>query len=164
MALDLQTDLKNVPLSVRRTIEAELTKRIYDAALPFLGEGQTLSMLNAAIDEAAREAGRAFAAKAPGGQPCLEHFAQVLDLWQAGGALILADIERGPETLNFTVTQCRYMEIYREMGLPTVLHGTLSCRRDEAFAAGYSRKLFLERPQIISAGAPSCLFRFRWLP
>ena len=157
----MAADLTNVKLNARRTIEAELAHRIFTAALSTLSEAGALSILNTAIDAAAREAGQAFAAKAPNG-PSLAHFAQVLDLWQAGGALSITDIRQGDDSLDFTVTRCGYMEMYHEMGLPTVLHATLSCRRDAAFAAGYSPHLRLERPQTISEGAPGCLFRFRW--
>lgn len=155
-------DLSSIPLKSRRAIEAELAMRVYLAALPRLGEVAALELLNAAIDQAAFEAGRAFAAKAPGGAPSLAHFSGVLDLWQAGGALAIEGIELGAESLNFRVVRCGYMELYAEMGLPKALHATLSCRRDAAFAAGYSPKLLLDRPEIISAGAPACLFRFRW--
>jgi hypothetical protein len=158
----MAVDLTNVKLNERRAIEAELAKRIFDAALPTLGQAGALALLNTAIDQAATEAGQAFAAKAPDG-PSLAHFAQVLDLWQAGGALTLADIRQDADKLDFTVTRCGYMEMYGEMGLPAVLHATLSCRRDAAFAAGYSQNLRLERPQTISEGAPGCIFRFRWM-
>lgn len=156
-------DLSTIPLNSRRAIEAELALRIYSAALPRLGETAALELLNAAIDDAARAAGKAFAAKAPGGIPSLAHFSGVLDLWQAGGALTIQDIERGPNNLAFRVSRCGYMEMYREMGLPATLYATLSCRRDAAFAEGYSPNLTLDRPEIISGGAPACLFRFRWL-
>ncbi|OIN99681.1 MAG: hypothetical protein AUJ49_10740 [Desulfovibrionaceae bacterium CG1_02_65_16] len=158
----MPVDVGNVPMNARRAIEAELAKRIFEAALPSLGEAGALAILNAAIDGAAFEAGRAFAAKAPGGAPSLEHFAGVLDLWRAGGALDIADIKRTDETLGFTVTRCGYMEMYAEMGLPRELFATLSCRRDAAFATGYSPKLSLERPKTISEGAACCLFRFLW--
>ncbi len=155
-------DLSSIPLKSRRAIEAELTFRIYSAALPRLGEAAALEILNAAIDQAAYEAGQAFAAKAPGGTPSLAHFSAVLDLWQAAGALGIEDVEQGPDTLSFRVVRCGYMEMYAQMGLPNALHATLSCRRDAAFAEGYSSKLLLDRPEVISGGAPACLFRFRW--
>ncbi|HWR04680.1 MAG TPA: L-2-amino-thiazoline-4-carboxylic acid hydrolase, partial [Humidesulfovibrio sp.] len=90
------------------------------------------------------------------------HFSGVLELWQAGGALTIEGIELEAESLDFRVVRCGYMEMYAQMGLPKALHATLSCRRDAAFAAGYSPKLLLDRPEVISAGAPACLFRFRW--
>ncbi|MBI5520438.1 MAG: L-2-amino-thiazoline-4-carboxylic acid hydrolase [Desulfovibrio sp.] len=158
----MAAELGSIPLKSRRAIEAELAARIYFAALPRLGEAAALEILNAAMDEAAREAGRAFSAQAPGGVPSLEHFSGVLRLWQAGGALDIEDVRNTPDRLEFRVTRCGYMEMYAEMGLPKPLHATLSCRRDAAFAEGYSPKLALERPATISEGSPACLFVFRW--
>lgn len=155
-------DLSVIPLKARRAIEAELALRVYSAALPSLGREAALNILNDAIDEAARTAGQAFASRAPYSTPSLAHFSQVLHIWQTGGALTIENIERGADHLCFSVTRCGYMEMYREMGLPTVLHPTLSCRRDMAFAEGYSSRLRMERPQTLSEGAKSCLFRFCW--
>ena len=160
----MSVDLSSIPMRSRRAIEAELALRIYTTASAHLGEAAAMKILADAIDAAAHEAGQAFAAKAPGNAPSLEHFAKVLDIWQAGGALSIADIVLEQDLLSFTVTRCGYMEMYRDMDIPQSLHQPLSCRRDAAFAAGYSPNLVLERPQIISAGAPSCLFRFRWRP
>jgi len=157
-------DLSIIPLNARRAIEAELAERVYAAALPSLGHEAALNILNDAIDEAARAAGQAFASQAPCSTPSLSHFSQVLRLWQTGGALSIENIEHKPESLSFRVTRCGYMEMYRELGLPAFLHATLSCRRDAAFAEGYSPKLRLERPQTISEGADNCLFRFHWRP
>lgn len=159
----MSIDLSTIPMSARRAIEAELAQRIYAAALPRLGHDEALELLNAAIYEAARDAGKDYATKAPGGVPSLQHFAKVLDLWQAGGALSITDITLTPESLVFCVTRCGYMDMYREMGLPQPLHSTLSCGRDTAFSEGYSPHLRMERPQAISEGAQSCLFRFRWV-
>lgn len=155
-------ELSSIPMIARRAIEAELALRLYEAALPRVGEAKALEILDAAIDGAAREAGQAFAAAAPGGAPGLAHFATVLERWQAGGALSIEDIRLDGNTLGFRVTRCGYMELYRDMGVPQKLHASLSCRRDASFAAGYSRNLVMERPETISAGAPACLFRFTW--
>lgn len=157
-------DLRSIPLIARRGIEAEFALRVYTAALPGLGHEAALRILDDAIDKSARAAGQAFSAKAPYSTPSLEHFSQVLGIWQTGDALCIKDVEHTSQSLNFRVTRCGYMEMYRELGLPAFLHATLSCRRDAAFAEGYSPKLRLERPQTISEGADSCLFLFNWQP
>lgn len=157
-------DLATIPMIARRAVEAELLARVYRSALARLGHDQALALLDAAVDEAAFEAGRAFAGRAPAGGPSLPHFALVLDLWKAGGALDITDVQRDAHSLSFRVARCGYMDLYRSMGLPPELFATLSCRRDAAFARGYSTRLVMERPQTISAGAESCLFLFRWAP
>lgn len=159
----MPVDLSSIPMRSRRAIEAELAGRIYATASASSGPDAALATLNAAIDQAAREAGQAFAAKAPGAAPSLKHFSSVLALWQAGGALTIEGTVLTSKTLDFRVVRCGYMEMYTEMGLPKALHATLSCRRDAAFAEGYSPKLVMERPQTISDGHPACVFRFSWL-
>lgn len=158
----MPVDLSQVPMNARRAIEAELAGRVYAAALPVLGRERALSILDTAIDSAALEAGRAFAAKAPGGTPGLRHFSEVVNLWRAGGALDIADVSLADDAFAFRVTRCGYMEMYAAMGLPRELFATLSCRRDAAFAAGYSPHLVMDRPETISGGVPACLFRFSW--
>lgn len=155
-------DLSAIPLQKRRAIEAELAARVYSAALPNLGQEAALKILSDAIDESARTAGQEFASRAPYSIPSLLHFSQILHVWQTGGALCIENMERETDQLSFSVTRCGYIEMYREMGLPAELHPTLSCRRDAAFAEGYSSRLRMERSQTISEGADCCLFRFFW--
>ena len=101
------------------------------------------------------------AAAAPHG-PSLAHFVTVADLWRRGGALTIEDEQQTPDRVFFAVTRCRYVESYREMGLPEELVTRLSCQRDGAFAAGYSPCLVLSRPTTLAAGASGCPFTFTW--
>jgi hypothetical protein len=151
-----------IPLSTRRAVEAEMLCRVYAAATPRLGREAALELIGAAVDDAAREAGKGFAAKAPGGKPCLTHFADVLGLWTAGGALSISCVENDGNCLSFRVDRCGYMAMYKDLGIPEELHPVLSCRRDAAFAEGYSRHLRFSRPQAISDGSECCRFRFTW--
>lgn len=154
--------LSKIPLSARRAIEAEIITKIMASATMRVGVEEARAILDDAIATAAFNAGQAFAAKAPGGVPSLEHFAKVLDIWQMGGALDIADIRQDATSLGFSVTRCGYMDLYRELGIPAGLHAALSCSRDAAFAAGYSPRLALERPETIAQGAKRCAFLFRW--
>ncbi|MHB8766084.1 MAG: L-2-amino-thiazoline-4-carboxylic acid hydrolase, partial [Deferrisomatales bacterium] len=135
--------------------------RVYDALAARLGGGEAVEVIGAAVEAAAAAAGREFAAGAPDG-PSLDHFAQVLDLWQEGGALELEEVRRGGASLSFRVTRCAYAELYHKMGLPPALAATLSCRRDAAFARGYHPGLSLVRSPTLAEGAPACEFRFGW--
>jgi hypothetical protein len=155
-------DPNAVPLLSHRAIEAKIVAKIYAAAESRLGRDAALAFIGEAISAAAFESGRAFAAKAPHGRPCLTHFTQVVDLWRTGGALDIADIRHDAQTLRFNVTRCGYMDMYRELGVPQELHAVLSCSRDAAFAAGYSPRLTLERPETIARGCARCAFLFRW--
>lgn len=145
----------------RRTAEAQALAAVYQTLLPRLGEGGALDAVRVALDALAADAGRAFAAQAPHG-PGLEHFATILDLWRGSGVLDVEDVVLVGDTLTFRVTRCGYVQAYRSMGLPEVLVGELSCRRDAPFARGYHHGLRLERPETIAAGHDACGFRFTW--
>ena len=66
-----------------------------------------------------------------------------------------------PGEFHFNVTQCRYAEMYRELGLGE-LGAILSCQRDAAFCEGYHPALKLARTQTLMQGASHCDFRYRW--
>jgi hypothetical protein len=153
-----------IPMLERRAIEAELLLRVFDAASASVGPEQARRILEQAVDSAALAAGRAFARTAPGGGPSLAHFSLVLDQWREGGVLDLGDIRLEKDSLSFAVTRCGYAQRYAELGVPAQLCTVFSCRRDAAFAAGYSPHLRLERPETIAQGHAACGFVFRWRP
>lgn len=142
-------------------LEAGVLRRVYDEAVRMHGAETALDLIRRVQERSAFEAGRAFAAAAPG-EPCLEHFLKVLDVWQEGDAIHIEDLACEGGAATFRVTRCRYAERYREAGMPEPLLPLLSCARDEPFARGYSERLRLERPETIAGNAPACLFRFVW--
>lgn len=152
-----------VPLLVRREIEAGVLNQVYQTLKEQLGQDQALSLLSQAVESAAEQAGRAFAAEAPGGRPNLAHFASI---WQklaaAPGSLEITDARQEAGGMTLTVTRCGYLELYRNMGLPDELGPVLSCARDFAFAQGYSPHLSLERPTSIGQGQDCCRFNYTW--
>lgn len=150
-----------VPLLVRRRIEAEILGRVFRSLCSRIGEKSALDAIGEAVEAAARDAGRAFAASAPDG-PCLEHFETVLERWREGRALSIEGVCSTAEELSFVVTRCAYAELYRSLGLPEALAYTLSCRRDGSFAAGYAPQLSLERSATLVEGSDGCRFRFVW--
>ncbi len=145
----------------RRTIEANILSAVFDVLSGRMTREEALEVICEVTRRAAWEFGAAFARQAGGG-PALAHFATVLDIWQAGDALRVKDVRLTKSALSFSVTRCRYVERYREMGLPDDLIYCLSCARDYAFAQAYSPRLELQRPQIIAKGAPTCEFTFTW--
>jgi hypothetical protein len=150
-----------VPLIERRMIEAEAYARVFDAVARVHGEPAATAIVVEAVEAAAFQAGRAFAATAAGG-PSLAHFMTVLDVWRASGALDVGPVQSSEREFSFTVSRCDYVARYRAMNMPTPLVGLLSCRRDAAFARGYSPLLRMERPESIGEGCKRCQFRFIW--
>jgi len=155
------TTLSEVTLLEQRRIEAAMLADVYAVLVERLGRQPALAVIEDTVARAARTAGQAFAAQAPGG-PSLAHFATVSALWQRGGALEIVNEQREPGRVSFDVARCRYAESYREMGLPEELAVRVSCLRDAAFAAGYSPCLTLDRPATIASGAEKCPFTFTW--
>ncbi len=154
----------SVPMIERRAIEAELMLAIHRAAVAQAGPEKARAILEAAIDESARAAGRAFAASAPAesGGPSLAHFATVLERWSQGGVLVIEDVRLTASELTFRVTRCGYMERYAALGVPPELRAVFSCRRDQGFAEGYSANLRMLRPETIGEGGECCRFAFQW--
>ena len=146
----------------RRRIEAEILAETYAALLQHMPKAEALEVIREATSTAARRAGEAFSETAPHG-PGLEHFSTVVDVWRAGGALNIEDAALGDGVFRLVVTRCGYADLYmNEMGLPRELAEALSCSRDAAFAAGYSPRLSMKRPETIAGGAKRCEFIFRW--
>ena len=152
-----------IPLLAQRRAEAEVLRHVYDVVTEKFGADVAATVVARAVENAAIQAGREFAREAPDG-PSLEHFAGVVEIWRRQDSLQVQGLQRSQTELQFEVTRCRYAELYRELKLPTVLAHTLSCRRDAAFASGYSPALSLDRPETIAKGSASCRFRFRWDP
>ena len=150
-----------VTMLEKRRIEAAMLAETYAVLVGRYGRETALGIIEEIVTRAAFAAGRAYAATAPQG-PGLSHFAGVTAMWQAGGALVIENVRQEPDAVSFAVTRCRYAESYREMGLPEELATRVSCLRDGAFAAGYSPKLHLYRPETIASGASCCPFTFTW--
>jgi hypothetical protein len=145
----------------RRRIEADILYKVFQVCKDKFGEEKAMSIIRDTTRRDAFRAGQAFASKAPDG-PSLAHFTTVRDIWRAGGSIDVANEELTEDSWSFDIVRCGYHDAYREMGFPQEFCFAVSCARDHAFAAGYSHHLRLERPNVISRGAPACHFRFYW--
>lgn len=142
----------------RRRIEAEFAKAVYDEMVPEIGEDRSLALLGSVAMKLARQMGQELAHK--DGETSLASFANVLTLWQEGGALEIEHKEQTDDFLAFDVTRCRYAEMYREIGAEK-LGAALSCNRDGSLCEGYDSRISMERDETIMKGQPRCTFRFR---
>ena len=151
-----------IPLLARRRAEAEVLSHVYDVVTEKFGADVAATVVARAVEAAARQAGQAFAREAQAERPSLQHFAEVVEIWRRQDSLEVVDLSLAGNELRFEVIRCRYVELYRELGLPPALAYTLSCSRDAAFAAGYSPFLSLERSATLAEGSNGCRFRFLW--
>ncbi|RDL48276.1 hypothetical protein BLJAPNOD_04551 [Ensifer sp. M14] len=143
----------------RRRIEAGIIAPIYEAMREEIGEERAQAILDKAVSQAAIEAGKAFAAKTPGGTN-LRTFQELQDLWTQDDALTIEVTKATDDEFHYNVKRCRYAETYREMGLGHIGH-LLSCNRDGVFCTGYDPRITLERTQTVMQGASHCDFRYR---
>lgn len=148
-----------LPILMRRRIEAGVIKPIYEEMVAALGVEQAQAILRSAITKDAIAHGRSYADRGTGAND-LAGFAALLPQWQAHDALQVDLVEQTDETFDFNVTRCRYAEMYREKGLAEI-GGILSCGRDGTFCSGYNPDIELRRTQTIMEGAPHCDFRYR---
>lgn len=142
----------------RRRIEAEIIKPIYQILVREIGKERAQAVIGEAIENAAIEAGKNFAAQEPNGAD-LQSFAALQYLWEKDDALQVKVINQDPRHFDYNVTRCRYAEMYHQMGLGEIGH-LLSCARDSQFIVGYAPDVELQRTQTIMSGASCCDFRY----
>ena len=159
----MTTDITTMPILIRRQIEAEFARGIYDEMAAELGAESAKRILANAVIKLARATAAQMAQEAPGGKPDLASFRAIQPRWTAEDALRIDVLDATPTTFDFNVTRCRYAEMYRAMGLAE-RGAVLSCNRDGAFCEGYDPALKLTRTQTIMGGAPHCDFRYRVEP
>jgi hypothetical protein len=148
----------SLPLLQRREIEAKIVGPLVRAMIAEVGRERAIALVRTVITELAHQGGADLARAL--GDSSLEAFACSLDRWKEGGALEIEMLEQGPTRLSFSVTRCRFAEMYRALGLAD-LGFSLSCERDFALIEGFNPDLKLTRTQTIMEGAPFCDFRFR---
>lgn len=148
-----------IPMIEQRRIEAELVRDFYHVLQKSMPKAAAQEIIRAAIASSAIRQGQAFAS-AVGHPPDLEDFAGHAAAWDANNALDREVLHASPDRLDYNITRCAYADMYKEMGLQEIGH-LLSCNRDAAFCAGYSKDMRLTRTQTIMEGAPYCDFRYR---
>ena len=144
----------------RREVQAPLAACLIREFAGVVGEAKALAAAERAIRADAAIAGRALA-EGCGGNGLGELAHVVREVWAAQGALELRMLQENAHALDFDVTRCRYVEMYRRLGLEK-FGGCLSCSRDAAFAEGFNPRIRLTRTRTIMQGDAVCDFRFRF--
>jgi len=152
-------DLNDIPILLRRKIEAMILKHVLDVITERSGREEAEAVIGAACSKSAIEQGEMLA-EALGHAPDLTDFAAIQPAWTREDALRIEMLEASEEKMDFNVTRCRYAEMYRDMGIGDIGH-LLSCNRDGDFCIGYNPEIEMTRTQTIMKGAPYCDFRYR---
>jgi hypothetical protein len=150
-------DPTQVPLLMRREIEAAMAAPFIQSLIDELGREKALAKVRDIVQNMARQSGAQLAVVMGGNS--LAHFKDSLKFWSQDQALEMEVLEQTDRTLAFNVTRCRYAEMYQELGLAE-FGGCLSCDRDFALAEGFNPKLSLTRTKTILAGDEVCNFRY----
>ncbi|KAI3490149.1 hypothetical protein L1887_45606 [Cichorium endivia] len=156
---NVMSDNNELGILARRKIEAEIIKPIYEILVREIGKTRAQAVIGEAIEQAAIDAGKAFASKEPNGTD-VKSFIALQYLWEKDNALDVKVIDADDQQYNYNVTRCRYAEMYHEMGLGEIGH-LLSCARDEKFIVGYAPDVKLTRTTTIMQGGACCDFRYR---
>lgn len=152
-------DPTEIPILLRRKIEALILKEVYDVIIERSGQDEAEAVIGTACSRAAIAHGQQMADRLDHA-PNLRDFADILPNWTRESALELEPLQAADDVLDFNVRRCRYAEMYRDMGLGEIGH-LLSCNRDADFCTGYNPEMKLTRTQTIMAGASHCNFRYR---
>ena len=151
------TNLQNIPILLRREIEALITAPLIKAYIEEFGEEKALAVAKKVVAAAARQSGLMMREAAGG--VSLEHLIEVFNVFRQGGALEIEHIETTDKSAAFNVTRCRYAEMYKEHGLEK-FGGLLSCSRDFDLFAVFNPKIKFTRTKTIMEGCDHCDFRF----
>lgn len=152
-------DLNDIPILLRRKIEAMILKHVLDVITDRSGREEAEAVIGAACSKSAIEQGQMLADEL-GRAPDLTDFAAIQPNWTREDALRIEPIEMSEEKMDFNVVKCRYAELYQGMGLGDIGH-LLSCNRDGDFCIGYNPQIEMTRTQTIMKGASHCDFRYR---
>ena len=148
---------QQIGVLTRREVEARILTPVIEALGKSFGKADVVKIIGETIVEIARGQG-AELALAMGGDS-LEHFMQSLQFWSQDNALELDVLKLDQQNLHFNVTQCRYAEMYQDLGMPE-MGCLLSCNRDYALIEGFNPDIELVRTQTIMEGATHCDFRY----
>ena len=151
-------ELNEIGVLKRREIEARILSPVLEALGNEFGRNEVIEITRRTTVEIARQQGRELAEQL--GRNDLESYGASIEHWSRSGALQLHILDQNEKFLNFDVTECKYAELYRGLGIPE-LGSILSCSRDAAFIEGFNASITLERTQTIMQGATFCDFRFQ---
>lgn len=147
--------IDDVPIILRRQIEASIVGPILTNLVNNLGEQKAFSLITPVIENLAVESG-IDAAKRVGGDS-IEHFSSALNSWSKEDAIDSEIIEQSDKKLKWIVHRCAYAKMYEELGLKSFGY-VLSCSRDFAMVKGFNKDMVLKRDKTIMEGYKACDF------
>ena len=150
----------DVPVLLRREIEALMIKPFLDAFEQELSHEKTYAIAEKVVQEIAKAQGAEYV-EVLGGNDAAALKRQE-EAWTAGDALeVENDLSEDGTVLKQTVKRCAYVDMYERIGMNDL--GTmLSCMRDEYFYAGFNPKMEMTRTKTLMCGGDCCDFCFKF--
>lgn len=150
------TDINDIPILLRREIEARIAGPLIDAFIKEFGREKTIAIASDVILKLAEDSGRQLADRCGGNS--LGHLSKGTGQWSAGGALKREVIEQTDDNYDYNIVTCKYAEMYKELGMEE-LGFIFSCGRDGKMFGGFNPDIEFRRTQTIMEGADHCDFR-----
>lgn len=147
--------ISDVPILLRREIEALAVVPLLKAFEKEFGKERTLAIARKVIAKHAKQSGRELAERYGGNTP--EKLVEALGAFHMEGEFR----EVSQNSVSFYVNKCPYVDMYRKLGLQE--YGSLlSCERDPSTFSGFNSRITLSRKQTIMDGDCCCDFVFHF--
>lgn len=149
----------DVPVLLRREIEALMIKPFLDAFEKELGHEKTMEITKKVVQELAREQGKEYAKMF--GRNDAEALHEQEEAWTANDALEIESKVTDGHILEQTIKRCAYVDMYERIGMKNLGY-MLSCMRDEYFYGGFNPDMVMTRSKTLMTGGDCCDFCFNF--
>ena len=129
------TTIYDVPVLLRREIEALMIKPFLEAFEKELGRDKTYEIAAKVVKEIAKKQGAEYAVELGGND--LQAMEKQEEAWTANDALVVDEEVVDQCTLCQTIRKCAYVDMYERIGMKDMGY-MLSCMRDEYFYLGFN--------------------------
>ena len=153
------TTIFDVPVLLRREIEALMIKPFLDAFEKELGRDKTYEIAAGVVREIAKRQGADYAAEL--GENDMAAITKQEEAWTANDALEIEEKAADDCTLYQTIKRCAYVDMYERIGMKDMGY-TLSCMRDEYFYQGFNPEMVMTRSKTLMTGGDCCDFCFKF--
>ena len=153
------TTIYDVPILLRREIEALMIKPFLDAFEKELGRDKTYEIAAGVVREIAKRQGADYAAEL--GENDMAAITKQEEAWTANDALEIEEKAADDCTLYQTIKRCAYVDMYERIGMKDMGY-TLSCMRDEYFYQGFNPEMVMTRSKTLMTGGDCCDFCFKF--
>lgn len=147
--------IDDVPLIIRREIEALVLAPIIHAFEKEVGKERTQEIVQEIISDLAHQAGESWAKRVERNEmpDFVEHLLPIF----SKDALDFEVKEVSVDDTRWDVTRCKYAEMYKKYGLEDLGY-ILSCSRDGSLFEGFNQDLRFTRDHTIMEGDDYCDF------